>query len=175
MCLHPTCAVTPSREPLGVLDAHMWAREPTDTHGMRPGIKVSTRSIEGYERPAEQAAELPTTRLVFVADWKSDIVALMVKASELGHPAGWLTRSQHNREFPDGGKLWNKATAGQPLGGIHFTLSARQGQPARTVRQQMWAQRVALADAAGSVVSAACIGAREVETPASVKPVECAC
>ena len=172
MCLHPTYAVTPSREPLGVLDAYMWAREPKDTHGMRPGIKVSTRWIEGYERLAEQAAELPTTRLVFVADWKSDIVALMVKARELGHPADWLIRSQHNRALPDGGKLWNKATAGQPLGGIHFTLAARQGQPARTVRQQMWAQRVALPDAAGGVVSATCIVAREVDTPAGVKPVE---
>ena len=40
--LHPTYAVTPSREPLGVLDAYMWAREPKDAHGVRPGIKEST-------------------------------------------------------------------------------------------------------------------------------------
>ncbi len=171
MYLHPTYAVTPSREPLGVLDAYMWAREPKDAHGVRPGIKESTRWIEGYERLAEQAAELPTTRLVYVADRESDIVALMVKARELGHPADWLIRSQHNRALPDGGKLWNKASAGEPLRQLP-TMAARQGQPARTVRQQVWAQRVALPDAAGGVVSATCIVAREVDTPAGVKPVE---
>ncbi|SOY74881.1 hypothetical protein CBM2588_P230001 [Cupriavidus taiwanensis] len=40
--LHPTYAVTPAREPLGVLDAYMWAREPKGADGVRPGIKEST-------------------------------------------------------------------------------------------------------------------------------------
>jgi hypothetical protein len=101
--------------------------------GWQRSRRQSTRWIEGYERLAEQAAELPTTRLVYVAvyvaDRESDIVALMVKARELGHPADRLIRSQHNRALPDGGKLWNKASAGEPLGGIHFALAARQVQP----------------------------------------------
>ncbi len=66
--LHPTYAVTPAREPLGMLDAYMWAREPKGPDGVRPGIKESTRRTEGYERVAEQAATLPATRLVYVAD-----------------------------------------------------------------------------------------------------------
>jgi hypothetical protein len=33
MYLHPTYAVTPDREPLGVIDAWMWAREPLDANG----------------------------------------------------------------------------------------------------------------------------------------------
>lgn len=170
--LHPTYAVTPSREPLGVLDAYMWAREPKGADGVRPGIKESTRWTEGYERVAEQAAALPATRLVYVADRESDIMALMVKAKELGHPADWLLRSQHNRTLPGGGKLWDQVTAGEPVGRIHFTLAARQAQPARAVWQQVWAQRVALPDAAGGVVSATCIVAREVDPPAGVKPIE---
>jgi hypothetical protein len=36
----------------------------------------------------------------------------------------------------------------------------------------VWAQRVALPDAAGDVVSVTCIVAREVDPPAGVKPVE---
>jgi hypothetical protein len=43
MYLHPTYAVTPDREPLGILDAWMWAREPLDENGRRGGIKESTR------------------------------------------------------------------------------------------------------------------------------------
>ncbi|CAP64009.1 transposase, IS4 family [Cupriavidus taiwanensis] len=99
-------------------------------------------------------------------------MALMIKAKELGHPADWLLRSQHNRTLPGGGKLWEQVTAGEPVGRIHFTLAARQAQPARAVRQQVWAQRVALPDAAGGVVSATCIVAREVDPPAGVKPIE---
>ncbi|MCB1932974.1 MAG: transposase, partial [Candidatus Accumulibacter sp.] len=50
MYLHPTYAVTPEREPLGVIDAWMWAREAKAADGSRPGISESTRWIEGYER-----------------------------------------------------------------------------------------------------------------------------
>lgn len=170
--LHPTYAVTPSREPLGVLDAWMWAREAKDANGIRPGIKESTRWIEGYERIAEQAAAMPTTRLVYVADREADILALMVRARELEHPADWLIRSQHNRTLPDGERLWNQVTAGVSLGEIRFTQASRQGQKAREIRQQIWAQRVELPDAAGGVVSATCIVARELDPPAGVKPIE---
>ena len=91
----------------------------------------SVRWIEGYERVAELAADLPDTRLVYVADRESDILELMVRARDLGHPADWLIRSQHNRALPGGGKLWASVTAGEPLGEIRFTLPSRPGQKAR--------------------------------------------
>lgn len=53
MYLHPTYAVTPMREPLGVLDAWMWARAKRGKDGVRPGQKESARWVEGYERVAE--------------------------------------------------------------------------------------------------------------------------
>lgn len=172
MYLHPTYAVTPVREPLGVLDAHMWARESKDASGKRAGIKESVRWIEGYQRVAEQANALPDTRLVYVADRESDILALMVAARDLGHPADWLVRSQHNRSLPDGGKLWDAVTNSEPLGGIRFTMGARPGQPAREIRQQLWTQRVELPDGDGGTVAVTCIVAREVDAPAGVKAVE---
>ena len=108
MYLHPTYAVTPEREPLGVLDAWMWAREPKAADGTRPGLKESMRWIEGYERLAELAPALPETRLVYVADREADIVELMVKAHALGQPVDWLIRAQHDRALPAGGKLWEQ-------------------------------------------------------------------
>ncbi len=36
-------------------------------------------------------------------------MALMVKVKELGHPADWLLRSQHNRTLPGGGTLWDRS------------------------------------------------------------------
>ena len=45
MYLHPTYAVSTDREPLRVLDAWMWAREPRDAAGQRSGLCESTRWI----------------------------------------------------------------------------------------------------------------------------------
>jgi hypothetical protein len=169
MYLHPTYAVTPDREPLGVIDAWMWAREPLDANGERGGIKESVRWTESYERVAEQAATLPATRLVYVADREGDIVALMERADELGHPADWLIRCQHNRSLEAGARLWDTVDAGQVLGEIAFILPGRAGQKAREVRQELRAQRVELPGKKGLAIT--CIVAQEIGAPAGVTPV----
>ncbi|MDB0559499.1 IS4 family transposase, partial [Ralstonia solanacearum] len=172
MYLHPTYAVTPERLPLGVLDAWMWAREPKDAQGKRGGIKESQRWIEGYERVAETAANLPGTRLVYVADREADMIALMVRAQELGTPADWLIRSTHDRALPEGDKLWATASVGEALGEIAFTMGSRHGVKARPVRQRVWLQRIELPAGAGQSVAATCLVAREFDAPAGVKPIE---
>jgi hypothetical protein len=64
MYLHPTYAVSPEREPLGVLDAWMWVRDASKTasRSLPAGAKESCRWLEGYERLAELASLLPQTR-----------------------------------------------------------------------------------------------------------------
>ena len=172
MYLHPTYVVTPDREPLGVTDAWMWAREAKQPDGQRPGILESRRWIEGYQRIAETAPEMPDTRLIYVADREADILELMQCAHHLGTPADWLIRSQHNRALPDGGKLWASVLAATPLGEIEFTMASRQGQAARDVRQQLWARPVSLTDGRGGQLSVTCLIAREINAPAGCKPVE---
>lgn len=172
MYVHATYAVTPQREPLGVLNAWMWARERKDAEGVRGGEKESTRWIEGYERVAEQAADLPGTQLVYVADRESDIIALMRRAHDLGCPADWLIRAQHNRVLPEGQRLWDHATQAEPLGEIRFTLPGRQRQKAREVHQQIWSRRIDLPNAHGGVVAISCLVAREIDAPAGVTPIE---
>ena len=141
MYARPTYAVSTSRELLGVLNAWMWARERRDSDGSRPGVKESLRWIEGYERPAEIAVQLPTTRLVYLADRVADIMALMVRARDLGTPLDWLLRAQHNRTLNEGDKLWGRVTA-ESVGKIRFTLASRQGQRAREVVQRLGMQRI---------------------------------
>ncbi len=109
----------------------MWAREFKDTDGHRGGITESTRWIEGYERVAEIAAQLPDTRLVYVVDREADIAALMLRAQELGTPADWLIRSTHNRSLGGGDKLWSKVLKTKVVGEIQFMMAARVGQKAR--------------------------------------------
>jgi hypothetical protein len=172
MYAHPTYAVSTSREPLGVLDAWMWAREPKDKDGNRPGIKESVRWVEGYERLAEMAPQLPGTRLVYLADREADIMELMRRAGALGTPVDWLLRSQHNRTLSGGDKLWSRVMASAPLGELRFVMASRQGQHAREVVQQVWAQTLELPDGKGRFVQASCIVAREMEPAAGDKPVE---
>ncbi|WP_197386457.1 IS4 family transposase [Ralstonia pseudosolanacearum] len=172
MYLHPTYAVTPQREPLGVLDAWMWARQPKDAQGKRGDQKESLRWIEGYERVADLAASLPGTRLVYVADREADMMALMQRAQELGTPADWLIRAAHDRALPEGVKLWAATTEGEAVGEIAFTMGSRHGVRAREVRQHVWLRRVELPADQGQRVTATCLVAREFGAPAGTKPIE---
>lgn len=90
--LHLTYVVTPDRIPLGVLDAWMWAREPKVGNKPRAGIKESVCWIEGYERVAERAKELPEVPHVYIADREADILALLLKARQCNHAADYLIR-----------------------------------------------------------------------------------
>ena len=173
MYLHPTYAATPQREPLGVVNVHMWTRQERGdmTADEAKAEKESARWIKGYEHVAGMAAQLPQTRLVYVADRESDMIELMERAQELGTPADWLIRAQHNRCLPESKKLWDSTVAGEPIGTILFKMASRQGQKAREVRQQLWARRVELPAGKGKTVSVTCIVAQEIDAPEGVKPV----
>ena len=104
------------REPLGLLDAWMWARKPEDANDQRSDINESERWIESYERLAERAVELPQTRLVQVGDRESDIPGLMQRAQALGWPVDLRVCSQHNRVVGDKKYLWDEVNAEAVLG-----------------------------------------------------------
>ena len=97
---------------------------------------------------------------------------LMVRARDLDTPVDWLLRSRHNRTLSEGGKLWSRVTDTEPLGEIRFTMASRQGQRAREVVQEVWAQALQLPDGKGGFVQATCLVAKETEPPAGDKPVE---
>lgn len=104
--------------------------------------------------------------LVYVTDREGDIAALMTRANELGQPADWLIRSQHNRNVVKAGKLWDMVDASQVLGEISFILPGRAGKKARQVKQELRAQRVKLPGEAGPAVT--CVVAQEIGAPAGV-------
>jgi hypothetical protein len=120
------------------------------------------------------AVEMPTTRVVYVADREADLVAMMARAQELGTPADWLVRAKHNRCLPDGDgeKLWAYTTIGEAIGEIAFTMPARDEQKSRKVRQQLWARKVEISNGKAGTISATCIVAREIGAPKGTKPVE---
>jgi len=171
MYLHPTYAVSTQREPLGLLDAWMWAREPKDAQGNRAGVTESVRWIEGYERLAERAQELPTTRLMQVGDRESDMLELMQRAQSLGWPVDLLVRSQHNRALPAGQRLWDEVQACDSLGELEFAMGARPGNRARLVKQELRVKRMRLGADGDAGVMMTCVIANEIEAPKGERPV----
>lgn len=173
MYLHPTYAVSSAqRVPLGVLDAWMWVRDKSKTasRSLPEGVKESRRWIEGYERIAEQADDLPQTRLVYMADREGDFIALLARAAELGTPVDWLVRSTHNRKLADdSGLLWDEA--GTVLGEVRFLLPARKGQKAREVCQRISARRCTLRAPDGTPIEATAVLAQEQDAPDGTKPI----
>ena len=172
MYLHPTLAVSPAREPLGVLDAWMWAREPKGEDGTRPGGKESARWVEGYARVAELAEEMRETRLVYVGDRESDMLELLVRAHESGYGADYLLRSQHDRALPQGKKLWAEVLSTAPLGELRFVLPPSKGRKSRPVHQQIRAKRVKLSDRRGGELDVTCVIATESNPPDGQTPIE---
>lgn len=184
MFLHPTYVVTPGREPLGVTNAWMWARELKDGDEPRGGLLESRRWIESYEIIAEQALKLPQTRHVFVGDRESDILALMTRAQELKYAADYLVRCQHNRALPQGGKLWGEVMQSECIGGVAFEIPAGRGRKARLVKQEIRMQRVSLSEGKKKgkengdeqvnekgQIEVTCLIASEIDPPAGTQPV----
>jgi hypothetical protein len=168
MYLHPTLAISESGVALGVLDAWMWSRKPKG----EADILESLRWIEGYERVAELAQEMPGTRLVYVADREGDIRALLERATELGHAADYLIRAKHDRVLADKQKLRITVKQSIPLGEVEFVLPQAPGRKSRTVIQTIRATRVVLAKRDGKQVEVTAILAEEENAPPGQKPVE---
>lgn len=118
--LAPPLAVSPAREPFGISDLWMRVRAPKDAEGARASVKHGTRRAEGYARVAEPAEHTPMTRLVYVGYREADLLALMVRARDLGYAADDLVRATHTRVLPEGERLWNEVGAETPLGEIRF-------------------------------------------------------
>jgi hypothetical protein len=176
MLVHPTYAVTPQREPLGLINAWNWAREfRPQAGGRRPGIDESVRWVESYAHLVELAPQVPQTRLVCVGDRESDMLALFERGQRDDWAVDVLVRAQHDRVLPQSqaGKLWATVMAGEVLGRIQFDMPAGRGRKARPVVQELRAQRVVLktGKAEEAAIEMSCVIACEVNAPAGVKPV----
>lgn len=173
LLVHPTYVVTPGREPLGLLDSWNWARKFRDADGKRPpDILESRRWVDGYERIAESAARMPETRCVCVGDRESDLMPLMRSAAAQRYPADWLVRAKHDRVLGDeqGGRLFARVEASEPIGRVAFRYRPRRGTKARDVVQELRVERVTLGR--GEKLEVTCLIAREIAPPEGVAPLQ---
>jgi Transposase DNA-binding/Transposase Tn5 dimerisation domain len=109
--LHELHALTPDGTPLGTLAATPWARDDdkppnaTKTRGQRAAMpieeKESYRWLLSLRMAREEAARLPGTQIVCVADSEADIYEVLAEGMELPRVADWIVRSCQDRALVD--------------------------------------------------------------------------
>ena len=182
--LHSLLAFRPDGVPLGLLQAHCWARPetpPAETRGRNAKSideKESGRWLEAFQAAAAAARRMPQTQLVVLTDREGDLYELH-EAVQIGppnlHP---VIRAQHDRVLESHQKLW-AFMAAQPLGRTHrLPVPRRRGQPARTARIQVrWAPITIQAPAVGCKkgwppLSLWAVWVYEPHPPPGVEPIE---
>jgi hypothetical protein len=116
---HVMLAMTPEGLPLGIVHAHVWARDAEDfakdagqkreeRKAKRIEEKESHRWLEGYRQACTLADEVPKTMIVCVSDSEGDIYECIQEgqapAAEDKRKAEWIIRACQNRQLkgPDG-------------------------------------------------------------------------
>jgi hypothetical protein len=132
----------------------------------------STRWINGYERIAEMAAQLPSTRLVYVADREADFGALLGQAQALGYPADLLIRVRYDRKpQANDAQLFTALSQAPVLGEIVFALAPGRGKKARTVTQSVSVVRSVVRLPGNQTTTLTVVQAMEHDAPQGDKPV----
>lgn len=105
--LHPLIGFTPDGTPLGTIYAEAWAREDavSTPRSQRQAErryapieeKESIRWLDAYRQAREQAAQLPQTQFVCVADSEADIYEVIDEAQQEPPKLDWIIRAGQNR------------------------------------------------------------------------------
>jgi Transposase DNA-binding/Transposase Tn5 dimerisation domain len=155
--LHPTLAVTPGRQCLGIMDNCIWTRLPNQgrskipasTRGRQPiEEKESYRWLESYRQAADFAKKVKTTNFVFITDREGDVLELLTEAVNREIPnLDLLIRAKHDRILPEEGeekKLKANMRKAPEIARIRFKIQGRKGQKSREVEQSIRVKEIIL-------------------------------
>lgn len=151
MLLHSTIAFTPEAVPVGILHAHVWARDAA-TFGQLPNKhtrpfaeKESYRWAKGLDAINTTRDSSRTTQFVMVADAEADIYDLFVAERRVG--VDLLIRAGQNRRVahPAARLLWDAVPTGQRVGTRQVRVSARDGTPARVAEVTLFRHAMTVA------------------------------
>jgi hypothetical protein len=148
LLLHQALALTEGGEPLGVIWAKDWARDPADFGKAEQRYersledKESVKWLEGWRATEAMARQVPQTQFLNICDREGDVYELLQAAVETDCPnARLLVRLQHNRPVkavpPEESAelVWEKLAAclgAQPLATrLQVQVPRHEDQPAR--------------------------------------------
>lgn len=194
--LHPSLAITPEKQCLGIIDFQAWARKELGARHEKKNKtieeKESYRWIKAYEAANQIALATPDTVIVSVTDREGDIYELLEKVPSQSNKAYWLVRCAQNRLLINQGDgqeicLWESVRKTTPVGEIEFVLpkgktysrdkTKRKTRQERTVQQTVKMQTVHLKPAkrkGGKLTSIAInvIHCEEINAPSEEDKIE---
>lgn len=160
--LHPTLAITPNRECLGVVDYEQWSREKF-THQTSEERraqryyksikdKESYRWVRGYKKASRLARAMPDTQFIYIADREGDIYDIYHEAQYgFGNSsADWIIRATFDRAILDEdapkkrGRLKAHVKAGNSIGKVTFTVSSSGNRKKREITQDVFTKKMTL-------------------------------
>lgn len=194
--LHPTLAVTPNRECLGLIDYEQWAREKlahqsaeerkAERHSKAIKDKESYRWVRGYKKATKLSKVIPDTQFIYIADREGDIYDIYHEAATnfARGSADWVIRATFDRAIFDEtqpknrNRLKKSVKASSGMGKVTFTTSSFGNRKKREVTQDVFVKEVTLlpprekAKAGFAPVKVTTIIATETNPPPGEKAVE---
>jgi hypothetical protein len=153
--LHPTIAVTPERQCLGITNNCIWTRSHDQKRGQIPASirakqsineKESYRWLESYRQATCFANEVPGTNFVFITDREGDILELLAEGVSKKSPnLDILIRAKHDRILPEeleDKKLKTNMRKAPEIARIRFKMQGRKNQKNREVEQSIRVKQV---------------------------------
>lgn len=187
LLLHSTLALTPAGEPLGLLDAQCWARDPKQfgkkqlRHRRPLDEKESRKWLDSLRVAQQLCAQMPQTQIVHVSDCESDLYELFVLARSRATGPAVLVRARHNRSLvaaqaakkPQ--RLFSFLQAQPVAGKLTVKVPRRPGQKERIATLEIRFAPVTLLPPQGKGDQAPltlwAVEAREVHPPKKVAPI----
>lgn len=187
LLLHSTLAITPQGEPLGLLDAHCWARDPKQfgqkrlRHRRPLDEKESRKWLDSLRVAQSLCAAWPQTQVVHLSDCESDLYELFALAGSCPNGPAVLVRARHNRLLA----ATRTQAVSQPLfallhsqpqaGEMTVNVPRRPGQKERVATLAIRFTRVTLRAPSGKgglgAVPLWAVEACEVHPPQKVEPI----
>jgi hypothetical protein len=187
LLLHSTLALTPQGEPLGLLDAQCWARDPKQfgskrlRHRRPLDEKESRKWLDSLHVAQKLCAQWPQTQVVHLSDCESDIYELFALAGSCPNGPAVLVRARHNRVRAMGGAhprpkpLFDLLHSQTLAGEIIVTVPRRPGQKQRLATLAIRFTAVTLPPpsrkAGQAPISLWAVEAYEMHAPRGVKPI----
>lgn len=192
LLMHHALALSEGGEPLGVIFARFWARDPEDFHKAQKRYertleeKESVKWLEGWRATEAAARQMPQTRLISICDREGDVYEVMQAAAETDCPnVGLLVRLRHNRKVepssPDpsseqsGGKL-EACLRSQPRAAtLRVQVPRHEDQPTRQAVLEVRFCELTLQPPKRKphlpALRVYAVEAREIHPPSGVKPI----
>lgn len=181
--MHDTMAYTVNGLPLGLVDAQVWARDPSEFGRSRRWDrnlpieqKESVKWLRSFKAAAAVQAQCPGTTVVSVGDREADLYELFVLArSRQDHPQ-LLVRAEYGRPLADEqGHLWEYLAQQPEKARVDIHVRRRGRRKARTASLAVRFAAVELKAPAhlkrlGKSVHLWAVLATEVEAPEDVEP-----